>query len=99
MARRISKGERHLAPVKVTIPEGFNVSDIAKAFASKLPILMLINFIKSNRKRRLSFSGYLFFLTTDNEQDVLLLMSDNFEKKILPIRPQIISSGKSEKIL
>ncbi|MEK7104683.1 MAG: endolytic transglycosylase MltG [Patescibacteria group bacterium] len=98
VARRISKGERHLAPVKVTIPEGFNVSDIAKAFASKLSNFDANKFLlKATEKEGYLFPDTYFFLTTDNEQDVLLLMSDNFEKKILPIRPQIISSGKSEK--
>ena len=98
VARRISRGERHLAPVKVTIPEGFNVSDIAKAFALKLPSFNADKFMKEATK----MEGYLFpdtyfFLTTDNEENVLQSMSDNFEKKILSLRSEINSFGKSEK--
>jgi len=96
VARRVSKGERHLAPVKVTIPEGFNVTDIAKAFVLKLPKFNQDNFLKEAKEGYL-FPDTYFFLTTDNEEDVLQFMSNNFEKKISTIRPEIISSGKSEK--
>ncbi len=96
VARRVSSGERHLAPVKVTIPEGFNVVDIAKAFVLKLPKFNQDNFYREAKEGYL-FPDTYFFLTTDNEEDVLQSMFDNFEKKIKPIRLEIISSGKSEK--
>src|SRR3989338_2798490 len=41
IARRISKGEHHMMPIRVTIPEGFNVSQIGDMFA-----LQLYNFSK-----------------------------------------------------
>ncbi|MFA6586259.1 MAG: endolytic transglycosylase MltG [Candidatus Paceibacterota bacterium] len=98
VARRISNGERHLAPVKVTIPEGFNVSDIAKAFSLKLPHFDANKFlVEADKKEGYLFPDTYFFLTTDTEQDVLHSMSDNFEKKILPIKSEIFASGKSEK--
>lgn len=94
-ARRVSKGERHLAPVKVTIPEGFNISDIARTFTSKLPNFNSDNFFKKAKEGYL-FPDTYFFLTTDNEEGVLKSINNNFEKKISPIRPEIISSGKTE---
>src|SRR3990167_7746653 len=98
VARRLSKGERHLAPIKVTIPEGFNVSDISKAFDLKLTNFNEnIFLLEAIKKEGYLFPDTYFFLTTDGEQDVLRSISDNFEKKISPIRPQIISSGKTEK--
>ncbi len=98
IARRVSKGEYDLAPVKVTIPEGFNVSDISKAFALKLPNFNEDRFLpEAIKKEGYLFPDTYFFLTTDNEEDVIHSMSDNFEKKILSIRPQIILSGKTEK--
>jgi len=97
VARRVSRGERHLAPVKVTIPEGFNVLDISEVFAIKLPNFDEEEFLLEGIKKE----GYLFpdtyfFLITDNEEDVLRSMNNNFEKKILPFESQIITSGKTK---
>ena len=36
VAKRIVDGEHHMAPVSVTIPEGFNLNQIADTFVSKL---------------------------------------------------------------
>ncbi len=98
IARRISKGEKNLAPVKITIPEGFDISDISKTVASKLPNFNQDKFLSEVK----NMEGYLFpdtyfFLTTDNEENVIKSMSDNFEKKITPLKSQILSSGKTEK--
>ena len=98
VARRISKGEHHMAPVTVTIPEGFDIAHISVTFASKL-----INFDQSKfmdiakDKEGYLFPDTYFFLTTDDENDVLKSMSENFKKKIVSINSAIISSGKSER--
>ncbi len=98
VARRISRGERHLAPVKVTIPEGFTITDISEAFSTRLPNFNVDKFkIGAKDKEGYLFPDTYFFLTTDNEQDVLNSMSSNFNKKIAAIRPSIISSRKTEK--
>jgi len=98
VARRISKGEHHIAPMVVTIPEGFDNAQIAQAFASKL-----INFDKAKfllEAKGLEgelFPDTYFFLITDNQKDVLKLISENFEKKTATLRKEIASSGKTEK--
>ncbi len=98
VAQRISKGEHHLAPIVVTIPEGFDISQIGDAFFSKL-----VNFDKSKFiTEAKGLEGYLFpdtyfFLNTDTESDVFTSMRDNFEKKMLALKPAIVSSGKTEK--
>lgn len=98
VARRVSKGERHMAPVVVTIPEGFDTNQIADTFASKL-----VNFNKSKfLLETKSLEGYLFpdtyfFLTTDTETDVINSMNENFEKRIASIRPEIALSHKTER--
>jgi len=98
VARRVSRGEQDLAPIKVTIPEGFSVSDISKVFASKLTNFNEDKFLsEATKKEGYLFPDTYFFLTTDNEENVLQSMGDNFDKKIAPILPQIISSGKTEK--
>ena len=97
IARRISKGEHHMAPVVVTIPEGFNNSQIADAVASKLT-----NFNKSEFLLEASglegklFPDTYFFLTTHTEKNVIKSMNENFEKKMLVLRPEITLSLKSE---
>ncbi|HAS80481.1 MAG: Aminodeoxychorismate lyase [Candidatus Nomurabacteria bacterium GW2011_GWE1_32_28] len=98
VARRIVKGERHIAPVKVTIPEGFNISDISKLFVSKLPNFNKEKFLlEAGPQEGYLFPDTYFFLTTDNEEDVLLLMSNNFKKRIVTFQSSIATSGKSEK--
>ncbi len=98
IARRISRGEHHVSPVAITIPEGFTTSQIANTFASKL-----LNFDKNKFLSGVeTLEGYLFpdtyfFLATDTEQEVIKSMRANFEKKISSIRPDILLSGKTEK--
>lgn len=97
IARRIEKGERRLAPIKVTIPEGFNVSEIAEVFDLKLATFNKDKFIASARNLEGTlFPDTYFFFTDDNEEIVLKSMKANFEKKVGPLRPQIILSRKSE---
>ncbi len=98
IARRISKGEHRLAPIVVTIPEGFDLIQIADIFVLKLP-----NFDKNKfLAKAQTLEGYLFpdtyfFFITDNEQEVIKLMKENFEKKIASIRSDILLSRKTEK--
>ena len=98
VARRISKGDRHLAPVAVTVPEGFNVEDIANTFVSKLSTFNKEKFLLTARaKEGYLFPDTYFFFTTDNEDDALRLMNVNFEKKVGPLRPSMVSVNKTEK--
>ena len=98
VARRISKGEHHMAPIVVTIPEGFTSLQIADTFAAKLDDFDKRNFLLNTR----GLEGYLFpdtyfFLSGDNEMTVLNAMRENFNKKISTLRLDILSSKKSEK--
>ncbi len=98
IAKRFAKGERHLAPIKVTIPEGFNVEDISKVFSDKLPKFNAEKFLaEAIKKEGYLFPDTYFFYTGDTEQNVLNAMNSNFEKKILSIKSEIVSSGKTEK--
>ncbi len=98
LARRISKGEHHIAQIKITIPEGLNNSEIADVFVSELPYFNETQFLTDAlQKQGNLFPDTYYFLITDNVSDVLESMGQNFEKKIALIRPQILSSGKIEK--
>ena len=91
--------EHQSAPLLVvTIPEGFNLNQIADTASSKLANFNKINFVLETK----GLEGYLFpdtyfFLKNANEKDVLKLMSENFEKKITLLLPPINASGHSEK--
>jgi len=98
IARRISKGENRLAPIKITIPEGFSSIDIAQSFSAKLSNFNKDKFlIKAKSLEGYLFPDTYFFFMTDNEEIALKLMTDNYERKIKTIRAEIVSLGKTEK--
>ncbi len=96
IARRISRGERHLAPVKVTIPEGFNNRDIANTFTSRLAYFNKDNFLKlAEDKQGYLFPDTYFFFTTAKEEDVIKNLNDNFYKKISVLDKDFKQSKRS----
>jgi len=98
VARRIARGESNLAPMKITIPEGFNTEDIANIFASRLMNFNKEEFLfEARSKEGYLFPDTYFFLTTATEGDVIKALGENFEKKFAPLRPKIASLKKTEK--
>jgi len=98
VARRISSGKRNLAPIKLTIPEGYDRTDIAEVASLKIPNLNKDNFLALTKdKEGYLFPDTYFFFSTDNEQDVFKVMTENYEKKITPLRVEINSLGKTER--
>ncbi len=95
VARRIVRGERHLAPVKVTIPEGYNKAEIAETFSLALPYFDEAKFISMAEEGYL-FPDTYFFFTTSTAEDALKSLKDNYNKKISSLRQDIAASGKSE---
>jgi UPF0755 protein len=95
VAWRIKEGDRNMAPVSVTIPEGFDRNEIADTFAKELSSFSKINFLNETKdKEGYLFPDTYFFLSDANEKDVIELMLGNFDKKITPILPEIKKSGK-----
>jgi cell division protein YceG involved in septum cleavage len=65
LARRISLGEHNLAPISVTIPEGFDNKQIADTFSSKLHAFNKQNFLKMAESLQGElFPDTYFFLNT-----------------------------------
>ncbi len=97
VARRIALGEHHIIQAKVTIPEGFNNTEMAEAFAAKLIYFNKDNFLTLTKdKQGRLFPDTYYFLITDAETDVIKSLSTNFEQKISPLRSDIVTSGKTE---
>jgi UPF0755 protein len=97
IARRIARGEHHLPPVKVTIPEGFDNQDIAKALSVKLTNFDSSVFLsEAADKQGYLFPDTYFFFSTSDQEDALKYMESNFTKKIAPLLPDIAASGHSE---
>jgi UPF0755 protein len=98
VARRVAQREINLAPVKVTIPEGFNNQEIADLFSTKLRNFDKNKFLEDAKLEQ----GYLFpdtyfFFTSDDEQKVLDYMKSNFEKRIKTIQKDLDSANRTEK--
>jgi UPF0755 protein len=98
VAMRIARGEHHIAPISITIPEGFDNDEVAEAFSLRLNYFNKNKFILNAKdKQGRLFPDTYFFLSTDTESSVLSAMSKNFEKKFAPLRSSIESSGKTER--
>ncbi len=95
VSKRLTRGERRLIPVKVTIPEGFSLEEMAKIFSLRLSKFNESNFL-ARAKEGYLFPDTYFFLTTDTEREVIKSMTDNFNKKIAGVIPDIERSSKRE---
>lgn len=97
VAWRVSGGKFFMAPVTVTIPEGFDSAKIADAFDKKLPNFDKEQFLilAQDQEGRL-FPDTYFFLNTDTEKEVIVSMTENYEKKISPLRQDITALGRTE---
>ena len=98
LARRISLGKHGFEAIKVTIPEGLNREEIAALLEAKLPNFKKENFLDLTvGKEGYLFPDTYFFFPTVLEESVVETLENNFEKKIISIRPKIKEFGKSEK--
>ncbi|KKT00929.1 MAG: Aminodeoxychorismate lyase [Candidatus Nomurabacteria bacterium GW2011_GWF2_43_8] len=97
IAWRIGRGKHHMAPVSVTIPEGFDVDQIADIVSSELISFDKAEFLlKAKPLEGYLFPDTYFFLTNAGEEEVLQSLRDNFEKRVGSVRPEITKSGRTE---
>jgi len=96
VAWRVSGGKFRLAPVVVTIPEGFDSHQIADAFAEKLPNFNKEEFLTLVAdKEGYLFPDTYFFLNTDGTQEAIVSLQENLDKKLEPLLPEIAVSGRT----
>ncbi len=98
IGRRIALGDRHLAPIRVTFPEGTSSAQMAEILAAKLPDFDPQKFLADAAGQE----GYLFpdtyfFYYGDAPEDVLGALEKNFDQRIAAVRPEISASGRTER--
>ncbi len=98
VSRRIARGERRVPTIRVTIPEGYTAREIGEVFASKLNNFNQERFLQvATAKEGYLFPDTYFFFALDTEEEVLRSLAENYEKKIAPLREEIVALGKTEK--
>jgi UPF0755 protein len=94
VAWRIAGGKFPMAPIVVTIPEGYTTEEMKELFSAKLPNFNTEAFMSQAKpKEGYLFPDTYFFINTDSEKQALELLSENFDKKIGPLMEDINASG------
>lgn len=100
IVKRFADGDYRLSAVKITVPEGFNIYEIAELLSKKDD---LRNFNQQEFLRLVKGKeGYLypdtyFFLPNVKAKQIMETMEENFTEKIAPIQKDIKKSGKTFK--
>ncbi len=97
LAHRLTSGDYRLAQVKITVPEGLSVSEMAPIISAKLAKVTPADFIAKAK----SLEGYLFpdtyiFQTNTGVYTVIEAMQANYNRKIATVEDKIKASGKTE---
>lgn len=95
---RLEKGNFGVSPVRVTIPEGLSMEQIAKLLSSRLKNFSTADFMKNSPEKE----GYFFpdtylFMSDTNTNEVIAALQKNFEEKIETVAAVIAFSGKTER--
>lgn len=91
---RVTSGDYQLIATKITIPEGLSVFQVADILKSKLTLFDAKKFVMEAPEGYL-FPDTYFFLPNATPETVITRMKENFEAKIAPLLPEIVSSGRS----
>jgi UPF0755 protein len=95
IAYRMVKGNQGLPKIKITVPEGTNVYDMAFIYLSKLRNFNAPKFVAL----ALPQEGYLYpdtyyFLSNVKSEEIIKTMRNNFDEKIEPLEEEITKSNK-----
>lgn len=96
LVSRLASGRFEVTPVKVTIPEGSNLRQIASILHKALPRMSETQFLRAADGRE----GYLFpdtyvFQQTVGEGEIVAKMEKNFDKRIAEVLPDVEKFGKT----
>ncbi len=93
VAKRLVDGDSGLVPVKITVPEGYSVFDIAALCQNKFALFDSEKFIAMAEEGYL-FPDTYFFTPNADYHSVISLMRRNFDTKIETIKPQLVAFKK-----
>ena len=95
IAWRVATRNYHLAQIRITIPEGLDLKQIADLLSTKLDNFDREKFLAEASEGYL-FPDTYFFFPADNEKDVLNYLTENFRRKIKPLETEISAFVKKE---
>lgn len=91
----VTTGDYGLVPVKVTIPEGASVRDMARILSEQFNVFDGERFIAlAEKKEGYLFPDTYFFLPNVSERAVLEVLEETFHHKIAELQPQIEAFGQ-----
>ena len=98
VAHRLVTGDYKVTPIKITIPEGLTIEEIAYILTESLLQFDKEKFLQltEGKEGYLFPDTYLFFPSVEMEQ-IIKKMSLNFQRKITPLEGVIAGSGYSLK--
>lgn len=100
LAKRFVKGEFHLEVTKITIPEGWNIFEIADYLKSELINFDNTQFIElAKNKEGYLFPDTYFISPAAKPETVIKRMSDNFEYRIESMRALATSTYKFSDVI
>ncbi len=96
IAKRFTTADFQLTPIKVTIPEGSSIYDIATIMSGKFVEFNSVDFLAQSKDDE----GYLFpdtyfLFATVKPETLIATLKANFKMKIDPLLPEINESGRS----
>ncbi|MEK7209142.1 MAG: endolytic transglycosylase MltG [Patescibacteria group bacterium] len=96
VAWRLARGEYDLTSIKVTLPEGVAVKEMAEILTAALPKFDTATFTAAALplEGRL-FPDTYFFQPTVTAAEVIKRLQTNFQEKIEPLAPMLAESGRT----
>ncbi len=96
VGRRLTKGKEKLDKWQVTIPEGWNIHQMAETLDKTLPDFSTRRFLAAAEEHQ----GYLFpdtykFSPQITEQEIVERMTENFQEQLAPWREEVEQFGRS----
>jgi len=96
VASRIVRGEHDIATVRITIPEGFTNAEISALFDPRFQKFDHAYFL-NNAPQGYLFPDTYFIEVGATASSTIILLKNNFERKVAPLEAEIKSSGHSLK--